>query len=429
MTVWTKGPAGGAFVPVRYNTTQTIPPVPTNFIGGGTEMTAPNQAVAITTQIANAAAGSTVTLAPGIYMLDFRASGQLMVCILLKSNVNFDFSQAELRLRPGQATVLDRDGSGTPIAGTTSTQWADIITNQNVSGSSQNLSNCTVTVGCLNGRCAGNAGTYLAGGGTDPDLDNGAMYDGISLKNASNCVIQGGFGPWSRGPIQADGKPLYLGVIKNMRGWDGGGGDTEAFHYTFDSSLGTSTTPNIAKRLEVVVDDGSIRSASGGSSNSGAWVLHEDIVSHGTKAQGMTSWRTNNVTYRRVNSYGHNATGMRNEEGTGNVATDCWTHDNGGNGYNIKGSITCSDVWATTAVTATNILITGNNASSPNGNAIQYNSVVTSAGVPAINFQGRWGLNRLNGTSHPDNLCSGRASSSITTNMTTVTTWTNPLPN
>lgn len=367
-----------------------IPAKPTNIVNGGA-----NMGPFITSQIANRQSGETFKLSTsqygrGVYMLDL-TTGTNRYCILMKSGVTFDFSDCELRLRGNQTRTVQ------PNTNTTCAQWADIITNTGP------LNNARIVLGCLNGQ------SFLqqaAGGGRE------SWMDGIALKNSHNCIIEGGFGPWSTGR-RGDGTYAYLGEIKNIMANDGGGGCGEGFFYTFDGGSGGQITPCIARRFKIHIDDASVRSATGGSSNSSSYILHEDIRSRGSRAQGMTSWKGNYITYRRVNSSHCQSSAFRNEYGGGHRNEDCYAHHFGNNAYNIKGpsgtyGTTCGDTsMPGPIVTITNFLAdeAGGPGNRRGNNIIQQNSLTKS-----IVVQGRYVDPPGSLLSNADNLCNQKPS-------------------
>ncbi len=326
-------------------------------VGGGPPtniVTPPAEGWAV--KISNDLATGDVTLARGIYELDQRnhpQNGTYKTGIVVPNSRVFDFSQAELRLKPGQPRVT--------VGGVTSGQQSSIISNLHlgsVSPLSDRAEDITIVVGCLNGNAI-NQGNVDNQQGTDE-----SWTDGIELRNPLNCVITGDpSSPWARQVTATHGNGSTVtvdvyGLIKNIKGWDGGGGNTETFFYTFDLSRGG----NIAEHLELTLDDSTQRSATGWSSNgahdgsdnttlasgisaANRSVVHRHIYSHDLKSHGGTSWHDCFVRVEDSITTGQNAAGFRFEYGWGHTISNVYSGDTAGttgshNGLNVKGEET-----------------------------------------------------------------------------------------
>lgn len=276
--------------------------------------------VRITNELAALASGGTLKLAPGIYPVDLRVNTQntaYKVAIRVPNNVTFDFSEAEIRLIANQAIVTTNNNTSTPDA-----RFADIINNTALNGG---CSGIHIVVGCLNGQAAQQATA----------LNADFRCNGIKLWKPTSCTVEGaatGTRPFAGSATEAGLTVNYSGVVKNVRGYSGGGGAVEAFMVDF-----YNTGSGICRKLHFLIDDGAPRSATGGSTESGnSGALFEDIVCTNIRAQGMTSWNAQTCTRNRVIARDGGATGVRNEYGSGHRDTSVVSVRNANNGLNQK---------------------------------------------------------------------------------------------
>lgn len=283
-------------------------------------------ALTITNELAALASGSTYNLATvhgaGIYPVNLRVNpqnSQYKVAIRIPNNITFDFSECEIQLIANQAVVT----TGNVAGGTPDARYADIINN---TGLNNGCSGITINVGCLNGQAA------FQKTATGADF----RCNGIKLWKPTNCTVQGsasGTRPYAGSATESGLTVNYGGVIKNVRGYSGGGGAVEAFMTDFYNT----GTGDICRRVHFLVDDGAERSATGGSTESGnSGALFEDIVCTNVRAQGMTSWKAETCTRNRVIARDGGASGVRNEYGSGHRDTSVVSVRNANNGVNQK---------------------------------------------------------------------------------------------
>lgn len=317
-----------------------------------------------------------------------------------------DFSQAELLLKAGQPRMT--------AGGLTTGQLSDIISNRYLGSTAvgQICQNIDVIVGCLNGNAV-NQGAHTSSEGASE-----SWWDGIAFRNPLNVTVRGGFGPYSskRWVARGDGVLVPIttyGQIKNIPGWDGGGGRTETFSYTFDDLRDNCR----GESLELFCDDGTTRASTGYSSNNGPTsagihVTHQDIYSHDMKSHGGTSWHTVGVRVERALFERTAGAHFRYEYGWNHEAIDVICRAGlqaSSNGLNLKGEQTPPG--GSTMLTTTRLTIAG-----VLGHGVQLNSII---GLVLNGWRGTIGTGK-NVIDYVDAQYGSRASTGVVNNLVTI---------